>query len=372
MKSLKAMTVLFLALAMITSQFSFAAVQNDGERKVVTILKQAEIIVGDENENVSEDKPLKREELMAILIQLAEPTLDGTFVLPSEPSFNDVPVSHWAYEIVEKAKYYNLSSGTGNGNFGLGLDVDYQQALTFITNFLGYPVSWENAISEAYGFGFYAVEPAQGSPFLRGHMFDLIVSMLNRKNLNTQSNWSEHILSKLSWDNVELINRNFSIKPFVNGSELSKLSWGPSKLATKDQLNYRFDNTELEWENASIDAIENMIFDMWLNTPIHGTRTFTFEYVAGLSAFEGKSSNIINRSIEYIVVEDVYLNATLTFNDMPVDVYLVTGHCNIGGFTQPIRMILQSMEGALINGWIDAITFTENLGPTENYMYFNN
>lgn len=73
-------------------------------------------LIGGTDKGLEEDKTLTRAQMMVILERLTVAEADVT--LPEEPTFTDVPKSHWAYTAVEKAFAEGVTTGVGEGTFG--------------------------------------------------------------------------------------------------------------------------------------------------------------------------------------------------------------------------------------------------------------
>lgn len=131
---MKKIVVFVLALLLIMPSMSFASdAQTYGE-----ILKDLGLISGSDK-GLQEDKGLQRQEMVILLNKLyADQAAYINFVAPKTPSFSDVPTTHWAYKDIEFAKAYNITSGIGNGKFGIGLPITNNQAAFFFANILGF------------------------------------------------------------------------------------------------------------------------------------------------------------------------------------------------------------------------------------------
>ncbi len=161
-------------------------------------------IISGSNGDIKEADEITREEMTAILVRLSEtPEVDKAFQLPAQPTFSDVPANHWAYPYVELAYHKGLTSGIGNGQFGLGQKITYNQAALFFLRSLGYDgkdISFQNAaqqIGEKYGLKLDA--PAGGnSNLIRGQVFELLAKTLKTKTVDGALK-----LSKLAYDTAK-------------------------------------------------------------------------------------------------------------------------------------------------------------------------
>ncbi len=141
------------------------------------------IIKGTGN-GLDEDKLINRESFITILVRLLDTTEDvASFVPPKNPSFTDVPTTHWAYKEIELAKHKNLTKGIGNGKFGIGQNVNYNQIELFLTRSLGYDtkdISYNKAsedVATQYGLKLEKKIPGNDSLY-RGEVFELLSKTL--------------------------------------------------------------------------------------------------------------------------------------------------------------------------------------------------
>ena len=150
------------------------------------VLREVGVIQGDSNGNLNPQDPITREELIAILVRVVP---EGTedFAGPQNPTFTDVPESHWAYKYVEQAYFLGLTSGLGDSSFGLGQYVSYKQAVTFIMKVIDEPVNWDTAVKDAdkkYIFSENGkLHPEQ---IQRDDMFELVIRALTYSGIGTE------------------------------------------------------------------------------------------------------------------------------------------------------------------------------------------
>lgn len=372
MQNLKKISILLLILTLILPSLTFANTITDDSRIAVDILKAAKILTGDATGNVNENQPLKREELVAILVRMADATYDGSFKKPATASFKDVPTTHWAFEIVEKAKHYKLTTGIGNGMFGIGQQVTYQQALTFVTRMVGYNFDWNTVISDARFNGFSSAEPAIGMPFLRGHMFDLTVRALKEYDFNTGEIWGKHIADSLSTTHpeyVEILNSFQSLKSYVSPA-FKATAWGNSKLAKASELTTRFDASKVTWTEADKSVLASLEFGVRLTDIEYGENLWRITYDSDLKVITGLFRGAGYGGFMETITDKVYTNDTLQFNGQPVKTFLITGFYNNGYGSEPYRIVVQTINGKFVNGWWDSITTSKNLEPAPIYGDF--
>lgn len=93
----------------------------------VTALHKLGVISGDEDNKFNPSSPVTRAQLAKILVVAFDLEKHGT-----APTFKDVSTSHWAYEFVNALSSNRITSGKGDGTFGVGENVK----LTHLTTFL--------------------------------------------------------------------------------------------------------------------------------------------------------------------------------------------------------------------------------------------
>ncbi|MBF4695509.1 S-layer homology domain-containing protein [Fusibacter ferrireducens] len=137
------------------------------------------IISGDGNGYAS-DRTISREEMVTMLLKI-DPRAKEDYILPSTPSFVDVPKTSWAYKYVEQAKSLGITSGVSEGVFGIGEAVNYKQATSFLLNMLGYKIDWNTVEQQASDLGIVSKSGLENTSGLlkRYEVFELIVGVLN-------------------------------------------------------------------------------------------------------------------------------------------------------------------------------------------------
>lgn len=98
------------------------------------------IMIGDEQGRFNPQKPVTRAEMAVIVCRVLELTLDEDAYLPVylvAENFSDVPESHWANGHINKASFLEITLGYGDGRFGPGDAVTYEQAVTMLVRALG-------------------------------------------------------------------------------------------------------------------------------------------------------------------------------------------------------------------------------------------
>lgn len=118
-----------------------------------------------------------RGELITVIMRMA-PYEELNYKKPSKASFTDVPIMHWAFDDVEKAKFFNISNGIGNGMFGVNDKVTYQQAVTFLLRITSQTHTYATAIEDGKIRDIYVKSGASSSKFTRAMLFDLMMTSL--------------------------------------------------------------------------------------------------------------------------------------------------------------------------------------------------
>jgi len=175
---MKKILSILLCLVMICSTLAMAE-ESSQEKTPGEILRDLGLIQGVGKGDLNEQGQLTREGMVTMLVRMST-SLDKDFQPPTTPSFKDVPSNHWAYKDIEHAYALGITDGIGDGLFGLGNLVTYQESLAFLLKTLGRTVAWDQVIdystNELY---MYSTEGAQAQNLLRKHIFDLTIIALN-------------------------------------------------------------------------------------------------------------------------------------------------------------------------------------------------
>lgn len=110
--------------------------KNAAYAEAVEYVSEAGIMEGKNGRNFDPEGTVTRAEMAAIVCRL----LYETENLPNEERFSDVPVSHWANGYVSRAAELGIVNGYGDGNFGPGDTVTYEQAVTMVVRCTGFDV----------------------------------------------------------------------------------------------------------------------------------------------------------------------------------------------------------------------------------------
>ncbi len=134
---MKRLVSIILLVVMIFPSVVLADVTNSTVDTFGELLYEVGLIKGD-NDGLSPQKILKREELITIINRLGDKEDFENFVPPTTPTFKDVPPSHWAYKHVEYAYSKRVTRGMSYDTFGLGAKVNANQLALFLLRSMGY------------------------------------------------------------------------------------------------------------------------------------------------------------------------------------------------------------------------------------------
>jgi len=142
--------------------------------KMVDYISDRSIMVGDEKGCFNPDKMVTRAEMAVIMCKM----LGETENLTKSDTFTDVPQEHWANAYIARAEELGVISGYGDGRFGPGDTVTYEQALTMViralggealaTDYGGYPTGYVT-LSKMHGF-VDGVTCGEGDPLPRSEI----------------------------------------------------------------------------------------------------------------------------------------------------------------------------------------------------------
>ena len=109
----------------------------------VGILKEAGIFLGDEKGNFNPNNVMTRAEAATLLVRVF---LGDNVASSGRSSFKDVSTKHWASPYIEAAVSGGMINGYGDGRFGPGDALTYNQAVTLLIRCIGY-----EDIAQIYG-----------------------------------------------------------------------------------------------------------------------------------------------------------------------------------------------------------------------------
>lgn len=195
-----------VALLVVLAGFAIS-VQAETEKSYGQLLQEIGLIKGSDK-GLQEDKEITREEMVTILVRL-ESDKQGyeSFVAPQNPSFKDVPASHWAYRDIEYAYKKGLTGGIGEGKFGLKKRITYDQASLFLLRSLGYDgkeIHFAHAAKEiADKYDLRLQNREVGKAFLkRDQVFELMAKALSMKP-KTATGFAKLHTIDLDWPKVD-------------------------------------------------------------------------------------------------------------------------------------------------------------------------
>lgn len=169
--------VLFVTMISLMFTFSVVASADEADKTYGEVLFDLGLIQGSGN-GLNESGYLTRAEMITIINRL-DTSDSSSFKLPEKPTFSDVPASNWAFKEVEKAYFNGVTTGLGNGKFGLNDKVTHQQAVTFLLRAIGYEVNYTTAIEDGSNLGImlYA-DRAPSDALYRSDIFELMAATL--------------------------------------------------------------------------------------------------------------------------------------------------------------------------------------------------
>lgn len=178
----KIITIALCVFMMISSSISVYAM-DEKQPTYGKMLFDLGLIKGDDNNDLKEDSYLTRTEMVVILNRLkVRDEESDNFSAPQVPSFTDVPKTHWAYKDVEKAYALGVTSGLGEGIFGVNDQVTYQQAVAFMMKVLEYDVEYASVIETSKEKSIYLENNKNvKDSLLRSEVFELIAKTLITK-----------------------------------------------------------------------------------------------------------------------------------------------------------------------------------------------
>jgi hypothetical protein len=110
--------------------FAFEDFSSHWAARSIGILIGKGIVVGDENGNISPDKPITRAEFVTTINKAFN------FVAESNENFPDVNLGEWYYNQFAKAKQAGIINGDEHGNVNPGANITRAEVSVIITNVL--------------------------------------------------------------------------------------------------------------------------------------------------------------------------------------------------------------------------------------------
>ena len=137
MKKIQSILAGLLTVALLTcsaSAMSFPDVPKDSDyATAIEYVSELGVMVGSSNGNFNPNQIVSRCEMATIICRM----LGTAENLPKSEVFTDVPTTHWANAYVGKVAELGIVGGYGNGKYGPGDPVTYEQAITMIIRTIG-------------------------------------------------------------------------------------------------------------------------------------------------------------------------------------------------------------------------------------------
>ncbi len=140
------MTISLLAMLLLLPQHALALSEEDAAS---ALMKELEIMQGDENGNMMLDKKVSRAEFAKIAIA-ASPNKDSVAVGLKQSPFRDVPYTEWYAPYVKAAVSAGYVVGYLDSTYRPGNTVTYEEAVSVMLRVLGYD---DSTFNDAYPYG---------------------------------------------------------------------------------------------------------------------------------------------------------------------------------------------------------------------------
>ena len=201
MKKIQSIVAGLLTVALLTCSASakdFPDVDNNSPHApAIQYVSELGIMVGDSSGNFNPDKIVSRCEMATIICRM----LGVAENLSKSEVFTDVPTTHWANAYVGKVAELGIVGGYGNGKYGPGDPVTYEQAVTMIVRTIGesdranynggYPNGFIKVAQEKNLLN--GIQAVQGQGLSRGAVAMLLYNYYTtQNNPGTSSNAGEH------------------------------------------------------------------------------------------------------------------------------------------------------------------------------------
>lgn len=201
MKKIQSILAGLLTVALLTcsaSAMSFPDVPKDSDyATAIEYVSELGVMVGSSNGNFNPNQIVSRCEMATIICRM----LGTAENLPKSEVFTDVPTTHWANAYVGKVAELGIVGGYGNGKYGPGDPVTYEQAITMIVRTIGegdransnggYPNGFIKVAQEKNLLN--GIQAVQGQGLSRGAVAMLLYNYYTtQNNPGTSSNPGEH------------------------------------------------------------------------------------------------------------------------------------------------------------------------------------
>lgn len=184
---------LLLAFLMIFSLISFPVSADETQQNTGEYLQKLGIISGDEKGNLNTESNLTREEAISILVRMLGKSQEAKSGA-ADSGFSDVAPNHWAAKDIAYAKKAGLTSGMGDGTFGLKRKVTSKEIASFMLRALGHTADWakEDIMAKAGSLKLLEnLNLQENSYVIRGEVF-----VMMKNTLYTNLNGSEELLAQ--------------------------------------------------------------------------------------------------------------------------------------------------------------------------------
>lgn len=350
-----------LALIILSILIGFSAPSLAEEHKTYGQVLQAIGLIQGDGGDIKEEDFITREELTTLLVRTMGKNKDfQAFELPKTPTFSDVPADHWAAKYIEFAYQRGITGGIGDGKFGLGERVTYNQASLFMLKNLNYneakAIDYATAsqqIADKYGLKL-DYRTIGGTYLLRGQVFELLAKSLTMKPA-TATGFVKIDLIGLSEQAIKRFHQEMkSAKPFMKKSELQSVIKGEffitdlGKVTDRLRQGIKDEWLKEDYRKGEVEAASMKYFaETYLNSdykvlPLkessilmneneYGRKEIEFE-TPNLGIYDGEvSSHGSKIEIDFHTWED---------SEIPrfgVDVSSVSGRASTGGYVTEIR-----------------------------------
>ena len=200
-KTISAFLASLLTISLLTcsaSAMDFPDVDsNSPYSTAIQYVSELGVMVGDSNGNFNPNQIVSRCEMATIICRM----LGMAENLSKSEVFDDVPTNHWANAYVGKVAELGIVGGYGNGKYGPGDPVTYEQAITMIVRTIGegdranynggYPNGFIKVAQEKNLLN--GIQAVQGQGLSRGAVAILLYNYYTtQNNPGTSSNVGEH------------------------------------------------------------------------------------------------------------------------------------------------------------------------------------
>lgn len=154
----------------------------DSGKSAGEILKELDLVKGDDNGDLMESQTLKRQDAILLLLRMLGEDEEAR-KYTGKSSFTDLKEGSYYYNSVAYAEHKNLTKGMSKTSFGVDSFLTEKQMLTFILRTLDYnDVAWDDIVEKAEEVGITDGLIVQANAdALRAKVFDYMLAGLNTK-----------------------------------------------------------------------------------------------------------------------------------------------------------------------------------------------